>query len=61
VIAHGLETREELNTFLCVLQGVYWGLRESIAKFIERFVSEAVFNFEGIGAKEPSVRISIRH
>ena len=57
MIAHRPETREKLNTFLCILQGVYRRLRESKAKFVERFVSEAFLNFEGIGPKEGQVTI----
>ena len=48
MIAHGLKTREKLNVFLCILQGVYWRLRESKAKFVECFVCEVFLKFEGI-------------
>jgi len=52
VIVHRPETGEKLNMFLCILQGVYWRLRESKVKFVEHFASEAVLNFEGIGTEE---------
>ena len=57
MIAHRLETREKLNMFLCILQGVYWRLRESEAKFVEHFVSEAFLKFEGIGTEEGQVTL----
>jgi hypothetical protein len=57
VIAHGLETREKLNVFLCILQGVYWRLRESEVKFVEHFVSEVFLKFEGIGTEESQVTL----
>jgi hypothetical protein len=57
MIANRLETREKLNVFLCILQGVYWRLRESKAKFVEHFVSEAFLKFEGIGAEEGQVTL----
>ena len=70
MIACGLETREKLNMFLCILQGVYWRLRENEAKFVECFVGEVFLKFEGIGTEEGHVtliqdialcRMSVRH
>jgi hypothetical protein len=57
VIAHGLETREKLNMFLCILQGVYWSLRESEAKFVECSVSEAFLKLEGIGTEKGQITV----
>jgi hypothetical protein len=57
VIAHGLETGEKLNMFLCILQGVYWSLRVNEAKFVERLVSESFLKFEGIGTEEGQVTL----
>jgi hypothetical protein len=57
MIVHRLETREKLNTFLFILQGVYWRLRESKVKFVECFVSKAFLKFEGIGTEESQVTL----
>ena len=57
MIAHGLETREKLNVFLCILQGVYWSLRINEAKFVKCLVSELFLKFEGIGTEEGQVTL----
>ena len=57
MVAHGLETGEKLNMFLCNLQEVYWRLRENKAKFVEYFISEVFLKFEGIGMEEGQVTL----